>query len=307
MRTLRAAVVLLLALSTLRSPDAGAQATGDVLIDRDVRYGEAGGQPLLLDLYRLQDRPRGNLPAIVMIHGGGWKAWPDGKWTKSTDAETAKAFARKGYWVASIDYRLSDVARFPAAVLDCKRALRWVRAHAAERGVDPERIGVWGFSAGGHLALLMGCTDPKAGFDEDPDGSGVSTRVQAVASWAGLSDLASPDGPRKLVGEREELTRKFMGGTFAEMPDAYRKASPITYVTSRSAPTFLVHGDRDQLVPYSHSEVMLEKLKAAGVEASLLTVKGAPHLFFKEEGQDPPLSGMIDATLRFFDRHLKTP
>jgi acetyl esterase/lipase len=284
---------------------AQASPADEVLVDRDVRYGDAGGQPLLLDIYRLKDRPAGKQPAIVMIHGGGWKSWPDGKWTKSTDAETAKAFARKGYWVTSIDYRLSEVAHFPAAVVDCKRAIRWVRAHAAEHGVDPDKIGVWGFSAGGHLALMVGSTDAKAGFDEDPEGSGASTRVQAVASWAGLSDLASTDGPRKLVGEREELTRKFIGGTFAEMPDAYRKASPLIYVTSQSAPTLFIHGDHDQLVPYSHSEVMLEKLKAAGVEASLLTVKGAPHLFFKEEGQDPPLSGMIEATLRFFDKHLK--
>jgi acetyl esterase/lipase len=286
---------------------AQASPADEVLVDRDVRYGDASGQPLLLDIYRLKDRPAGKQPAIVMIHGGGWKTWPEGKWTKSTDAETAKAFARKGYWVTSIDYRLSEVAHFPAAVVDCKRAIRWVRAHAAEHGVDPDKIGVWGFSAGGHLALMMGSTDPKAGFDEDPEGSVASTRVQAVASWAGLSDLASTDGPRKLVGEREELTRKFIGGTFAEMPDAYRKASPLIYVTAQSAPTLFIHGDHDQLVPYSHSEVMLEKLKAAGVEASLLTVKGAPHLFFKEDGQDPPLSGMIEATLRFFDKHLKIP
>lgn len=280
---------------------------GEILIDRDVRYGEAEGHPLTLDIYQPKERPQGTLPAIVMIHGGGWRSWPDGKWTKSTDAETAKAFAKKGYWVASIEYRLSDVARFPAAVLDCKHAIRWVRAHAAEHRIDPERVGVWGFSAGGHLALMVGSTDSKAGFDGDPEGSGVSTRVQAVASWAGLSDLASPDGPRKLEGEREELTRKFIGGTFGEMPDAYRKASPVSYVSSKSAPTLLVHGDRDEKVPYSHSEVMLERLKAAGVEASLLTVKGAGHLFFKEEGQDPSLSGMVEATLRFFDRHLKAP
>ena len=303
MRTARAWI-----LGVLVASAAQASPADDVLVDRDVRYGEAGGHPLLLDLYRPKDRPAGHKrPAIVMIHGGGWKSWPDGKWTKATDAETARAFARKGYWVTSIDYRLSDVAPFPAAVLDCKRAIRWVRAHAAEQDVDPGKIGVWGFSAGGHLALLLGSTGPQDGFDDDPERSGASTRVQAVASWAGLSDLASTDGPRKLVGEREELTRKFIGGTFAEMPEAYRKASPLIYVSSRSAPTLFVHGDRDQLVPYSHSEVMLGKLKAAGVEASLLTVKGAPHLFFSEENQDPPLSRMIEETLRFFDRHLKAP
>jgi acetyl esterase/lipase/type 1 glutamine amidotransferase len=293
------------------SQDAAGQAapssSEDVLVDRDVSYGDAGGVALKLDIYRPAHPSEKALPAIVMIHGGGWRSWPDGKWTKTTDAPTAKAFARRGYWVASVDYRLSDVARFPAAVLDCKRAVRWVRSHAQEQRVDPEKIGVWGFSAGGHLALMLGCAGSKAGFDEDPEGAGVSTRVQAVCSWAGLSDLADPSGPCKLEGEREELARKFIGATTAEMPEAYRKASPLSYVSHQSPPTLLVHGDQDERVPFAHSAVMLEKLKSAGVEASLLVVKGAGHLFFKEEGQDPPLSGMIRSTLGFFDRHLKTP
>jgi acetyl esterase/lipase/type 1 glutamine amidotransferase len=274
---------------------------------RDVRYGETSTGPLTLDLYRPAKQSSGLLPAIVMIHGGGWRSWPDGKWTKSTDVETARGFASRGYWVASIDYRLSDVARFPAALLDCKRAIRWVRSHAAEQKVDPDRIGVWGFSAGGHLALLLGCTDKKAGYDDDAEGTTVSCRVQAVTSWAGLSDLADPTGPRKLEGERVDLCRRFLGGTYDELPDLYRKASPVSYVGPGNPPTFLVHGDRDEKVPYSNSEFMLEKLKAAGVEATLLTVRGAGHLFFKEEGQEPPLSGMIEATVRFFDRHLKAP
>ncbi|HVR85361.1 MAG TPA: ThuA domain-containing protein [Planctomycetota bacterium] len=307
--TLRtSAVVVLLSLS-LPLGRASAQALppspAAVEVELDVPYGKAGDTTLKLDIYRPKDPVQKVLPAIVMIHGGGWKSWPEGKWTKSTDAETAKTFARRGYWVASIDYRLSDVARFPAALLDCKRAVRWVRSQASRLQVDPDRIGAWGFSAGGHLALLVGCTDPSAGFEEDLDGSPVSSRVQAVSSWAGLSDLADPSGPRKLEGEREELARLFMGGTYGELPELYRKASPVQYVARNNPPTFLVHGDRDERVPYSHSEVMLSKLQAAGVEATLLTVKGAGHLFFKEEGQDPPLSGMLEATGRFFDRHLK--
>jgi acetyl esterase/lipase/type 1 glutamine amidotransferase len=305
-------LVLFFVATSPGNPDAlardGSTSPGEVLVERDVSYGVAGGIPLLLDIYRPTDRAGETLPVILMIHGGGWRSWPDGKWTKATDAQTATAFAKRGYWVASIDYRLSDVARFPAAVQDCKTAVRWIRAHAGEHRVDPARIGVWGFSAGGHLALMVGCTDPRAGFDMDSgDGSGISTRVQAVASWAGLSDLADPTGPRKMEGEREDLARRFIGGTFAEMPEAYRKASPLGYVSRTSPPTFLVHGDRDEKVPYSHSEAMLERLKSVGVEATLLTVKGAGHLFFKEEGQDPPLSGMIEATLGFFDRHLRSP
>src|SRR5258708_6869442 len=122
----------------------------DVIVEQDVRYGEAGGVPLLLDLYRPKDQPEAVLPAIVMIHGGGWRSWPDGKWTKTTDAETARSFASRGYRVASIDYRLSDVARFPAALLDCKRAIRWGRAHAREYRIHPDPLGVWGFASGGH-------------------------------------------------------------------------------------------------------------------------------------------------------------
>ncbi|HLY08806.1 MAG TPA: ThuA domain-containing protein [Planctomycetota bacterium] len=280
---------------------------GDLETERDVPYGKVGDTVLKLDVYRPRGSPRAPLAAIVMIHGGGWRSWPDGSWTKSTDADTARAFARRGFWVASIDYRLSEVARFPAAVLDCKRAVRWVRSHAATLGVDPDRIGAWGFSAGAHLALLLGCTDATSGFEEEPDGTSVSSRVQAVAAWAGPSDLADPSGRRKLVGELEDLSRRFLGGTSLERPDAYRQASPLRYVARSNAPTLLVHGDQDPLVPYSHSAVMLERLCAAGVDASLLTVKGGGHLFFKEEGQEPSFSGVIDTTAAFFHRHLRLP
>jgi acetyl esterase/lipase len=279
----------------------------EVEVEQDVPYGEVGNLTLKLDVYRPKERGREALPVLLMIHGGGWRSWPDGQWTRKTDAGTATAFAKRGYWVASIDYRLSDVAPFPAALLDCKRAVRWVRSHAARLGVDPERVGVWGFSAGGHLALLLGCTGSGSLGDEESVGSGPSSRVQAVASWAGLSDLADPTGPRRLEGERLELARRFIGGTYQEMPEAYRRASPVTQVTRDCPPMLLVHGDRDERVPFSHSEVMLEKLRSAGVEARLLPVKGAGHLFFKEELQDPPVSRMIEATVEFFDRHLKTP
>jgi acetyl esterase/lipase/type 1 glutamine amidotransferase len=288
------------------SPTPQASPSG-IDVERDVEYGRAGDHVLKLDVYQARERSPELLPAIVMIHGGGWRSWPDGKWTKSTDAETARAFAARGYWVASIEYRLSDVAPYPAALLDCRRAIRWVRSHARELKVDPDRIGVWGFSAGGHLALLVGCADGRAGGDPDQDRPPVSSRVQAVASWAGLTDLADPSGPRRLEGEREELARKFLGGTFQENPEAYRKASPLAYAGKDNPPTLLVHGDEDERVPYSHSEAMLERQRQAGVDVTLLTVKGGGHLFFSEKGQDPPLSGMIDRTVRFFDRTLKTP
>jgi acetyl esterase/lipase/type 1 glutamine amidotransferase len=270
-----------------------------------VEYGTAGPVSLKLDIYRPKDRSLKSLPALLMIHGGGWKAWPDGQWCRSTDSGIARRFAEHGYWVASIDYRLSDQAPFPAALLDCKRAVRWVRSHASELGVDPERLGVWGFSAGGHLALLVGGTDVKDGFEEE--GASVRSRVEAVAAWAPLTDLADPSGPRRLEGECKDLAEKFMGGPFQARPRDYERASPIRYASPSSPPTLLVHGDRDPLVPFSHSEAMLERLQGVGGDVSLLTVKGAGHLFFKEEGQDPPLSGMMRATLGFFDRHLRSP
>jgi type 1 glutamine amidotransferase len=103
------------------------------------------------------------------------------------------------------------------------------------------------------------------------------------------------------------LARNFIGGAFDEMPEAYRKASPVSYVAPGNPPTLLVHGDRDERAPYSHSVVMFEKLRGVGVDARLLTVKGGGHLLFKEEGQDPPLAGLLEATGSFFDRHLKLP
>ena len=293
------ALALFLALAFGAAPSAAQDPPDDLTIERDVIYGSEGGTPLRLDLYRPQDCSRDPLPALVMIHGGGWRSWPDGAWTKSTDEAIARGFARRGFSVASIDYRLSDVAPFPAALEDCRRAVRWVRSNAARLGADPDHLGVWGFSAGAHLALLLGSTDPASGAADPSDPGGARSRVQAVAAWAGPTDLTDVSGPRKLEGELGDLARRFLGGSPEETPEAYRRASPISHVARSNAPVLLVHGDRDLLVPFSHSEVMLERLRAAGVPASLLPLKGAGHLFKSEEA--------FEETVRFFHRRLRLP
>lgn len=279
----------------------------DVEIEREVEFGRTAQQTLKLDIYRPKHQPPSPIPAIVMIHGGGWKSWPDGKWTKETDAGIAKAIAAHGYWVCSIDYRLSDVAKFPAALTDCKTAVRWIRANAARLGVDSDHIGAWGFSAGAHLALLVGCGSSKNAAGGASDGSSEMSRLQAVSAWAPLTDLAQSQGSCRLEGECKELAQKFLGGGLEELPSVYREASPVLQASSAFPPTLLVHGDRDALVPFSHSEVMCRRLRELGVRASLLTVKEGGHLLFQEEGQQPGLSEIVKATLDFFDLHLKHP
>jgi acetyl esterase/lipase len=262
------------------------RAEDDVLIERDVEYGKAGTVSLKLDLYRPAEAPRTPAPAIVFLHGGGWqsgsKANPPG----------GAAVARRGYVYASVDYRLSGVAAYPAALDDAKAAIAFLRENAKRYGLDPARIGVWGSSAGAHLALQVACVDSSA------------LHVKACCSWFGPTDFTQPD---RLDKRRLGLLRPFLGGTPEEKPEAYREASPIVHVTKDAPPTLFVHGESDNQVPIAESEKMLLVLKAAGVEATLVRVKNAGHGFAADKGKkiEPTKDKILAETLEFFDRHLK--
>jgi acetyl esterase/lipase len=261
-----------------------AQEKPEVLVEKDLVYGKAGDRALKLDLYRPAAAPPTPLPAIVWIHGGGWlagtKANPPG----------ARAAAQRGYVYASVEYRLSQVAPFPAAVDDCRAAVTWLRQNAKTYALDPDRIGVWGASAGGHLALMVACVDSS------------TMNMKAVCSWFGPTDLQLKPDRRQL-----SMLRPFLGGTLEEKPDLYREASPVTHVTKNAPPTLMIHGEKDDLVPISQSEAMQAKLEAAHVESTLIRVKEAGHGFSPSQGKkiEPSSDEIMKATLEFFDRHLK--
>lgn len=262
---------------------------------RDLAYVAGGHERQKLDLY-LPAGAKG-APLVVWIHGGGWQ-------NGSKERPPALALLERGYAIASINYRLSGHALFPAQIEDCKAAIRWLRVHAAEFGYDPERIGVWGSSAGGHLVAMLGVTGDQTEFDRG-ENLGVSSRVQAVVDFFGPSELLtmamqSAANSRLNHDAPDSPEAKLVGGPIQENKAQARRASPLSYVTKDDAPILIVHGDNDPLVPLAQSEIFREALKKAGVPAELYVVKGGGHGGF----QDPEVDGRVRA---FFDRLLKRP
>jgi acetyl esterase/lipase len=263
-----------------------------------------GAAPLLLDLYLPpeQDPPVGQdglRPAVVHFHGGGWRVGQRSSLGAAYDALGQTPFevlADAGFVVASADYRLSDVALFPAQLIDAKAAVQWLRGHAAEYGIDPARIYAWGDSAGGHLASLVGLTGSA-------DGSGVA----AVAAWYPPTDLlrigeqalpnsvARPDEP----GTREE---QLIGAVLAEAPEKAAAASPVSYVGPDAPPFLLVHGTADRFVPTGQSRHLAGELEKAGADVELLLIEEADHFWTLPDGSAAAAEKALAATVSFFRR-----
>jgi acetyl esterase/lipase len=265
----------------------------NMTVRRDIEYVPGGHERQKLDLYLPKEAdPNGKRPLIVWIHGGAWKAG-------SKDACPARRFVNSGYAAASINYRLSQHAIFPAQIEDCKAAIRWLRASASQYGCDPNRIGVWGSSAGGHLVALLGTSGDVKEFDVGPN-AGVSSRVQAVCDFFGPTDFTKmssfPSTMRHDAADSPES--QLIGGPIQENKDKVRRADPITYVTKDDPPFLIVHGDKDPLVPLNQSEILCDALKKTGVDTTLYIVQGGGHGGFK----DPQVDVLV---ARFFDKHLR--
>jgi acetyl esterase/lipase len=260
---------------------------------KDLAYVPGGGPRQMLDLYLPKsDAP---LPLIVWIHGGGWQNG------SKDNPNPALPLLAKGYAVASINYRLSRQAPFPAQIQDCKEAIRWLRANAKEHNIDPDHIGAWGASAGGHLVALLGTTDEKA-FAENGSTKKVSSAVQAVCDWFGPADFLHWGSTGTPVGSpnADGPIYKLFGGPVAEKKELAARASPVTHVSKMAVPFLIVHGDEDKSVPLQQSEELNEALKKAGVESTLYVIKGAGH-------GDPAFRSQAPAALteEFFAKHLK--
>jgi len=272
----------------------------EISVEEGITYGKAGDTELKLDLARPEGD--GPFPAIVFIHGGGWS----GGNRQMYRGQILEA-AERGYVVATISYRLMkyDEAKketttadpiFPAQIHDAKAAIRWLRANAEKYNVDPNRIGVTGASAGGHLSLLVGLTDPASGLEGDSGNPDQSSRVQAVVNVFGPTDMAYCW--EKSLGAW--TVRLFMGGTPAEAGERYRAASPLTHVSKDDPPVLTLHGDEDAVVPVEQARVLDEKMKAAGALHTLMVFEGQGHSFAGEDEKKAE-----KATWDFFDKHLK--
>jgi acetyl esterase/lipase len=264
-------------------------------VDPDVQYCAGGGRPLLMDVFIPNHRIGTPTPAVLWIHGGGWEMGD------KNGNSGAKLLANEGFVTASLSYRLSGESPFPAAIEDCKCAIRFLRANALKYGIDPDRIGAAGSSAGGHLAELAATADQSAGLEGDGGWQNVSSNVQAAAAYYGVSDLTVP-----FPKETEQVIVKFFRGTEKEKPELYRKASPILYVLKNDPPLLLVHGEEDNDVPFDQSVRMVQAYRRLGLSVEFIAVQNAGHDF--EHIGNAPVSPSVEnihqRTVDFFKRYL---
>jgi acetyl esterase/lipase len=281
-------------------PSAVAALPPGVTAEYDLRYGEAPGVANLLDLY-LPAKLDNVRPLIIWVHGGGWSAG-DKKMPPGVSM-----VVERGYAVASLNYRLSQQAVYPAQIQDCKGAVRWLRAHAAQYHLDPKHFGVWGASAGGHLVALLGTSGEAKELEGNVGGNlDQSSRVQCVCDWFGPTDMSvffdqAAAVPNIFKGDpnRSPIVALF-GGPLAERLDLVKLANPITFVKKDNPPFLIVHGDKDALVPLAQSEMLDAALKKAGVESNLEVLAGAGH------GNGFGKPDLLAKMSAFFDKHLKT-
>jgi len=251
----------------------------------NVTYATRASGDLKADIYT--PKTDGPHPAILAIHGGGWRAG-----TKSGMSARAKVLADRGYVVVNVDYRLAPDVRLEDIIHDVKSAVAWMRDNATELNIDPNRIGTYGYSAGAHLALMLGVTDGSEGL-EGPDANGTSTRVQAVvAGGPGGTDFTD-------IGANDDRFEYLFGGTRAELPTDYANASPTTWVSADDPPVFMFMGTNDTLIDQDKARTFQQTLDAAGVENELLEIPGGNHLSVRTNRL-----AMI-RSLRFLDSQLK--
>lgn len=258
----------------------------------DLIYTEDSGPPLALDLY-LPDRVESALPVVLCITGGGWYL---------CDRSLIDPFlADEGFAVASPTYRTSEEALAPANVYDCRAALRWLRAHASEFGLDPKRVGIWGQSAGGHLGALLALTPGLKELEGDRGNPGQSTDVQALCVFYAPMDLTRLAEPTlmKAFPVLYDAVERYLGGPPGEHLELARLVSPMQYRMEHGPPTLIVHGESDSTVSFEESVRLHEALQQAGVDSLLRIFKGQEHGF-----NPPDLAN--DEVRQFFVRTLSS-
>lgn len=257
-----------------------------ITVHRDLAFHETPERTLSLDVY--EPTASGPRPTVLLLHGGGFLDGDKGELSRY-----ALAFADRGYVAVESQYRLADEASFPAALIDVKAAIEWLRSEGDAYGVDPRRIAVLGYSAGATLATLAAATADDPAFEPETY-PGASSAVGAAVGYAGVYDLATLDAP--------EIHREYVGGDPADDPDLFDLVSPLCHVDVALPPTLLLHGLDDEVVPPEQSRRYREALEdVAEVELELLSGDGADHLFpLRAETHEET----VDRTVAFLERQL---
>jgi acetyl esterase/lipase len=262
-----------------------------VTVHRDLAYTPDPHPRQHLDLYL----PPGDapLPLIVWVHGGAFRAG-------SKDDFVPAEYLALGYAIASVNYRLSQHALWPAQIVDCKAAVRWLRAHAGDYGLDPERFAAWGPSAGGHLVAMLGVTGHGSAYDQG-EHLDILSSVSAVVDYFGPTDFLQMDAHRLPEGMEHDPAdspeSELVGGAIQEHPERVAAANPVTYVTGDAPPFLIVHGERDPLVPHHQSVLLYEALQTAGVPVELYTVPGGGHGGFTDPRVDELTRAFLARTI----------
>jgi acetyl esterase/lipase len=298
MRVHDAVFVLVLSLAPIGF---GAPPSG-VKLEQNIPYVANGDPAEVLDLYvpeKPADKPQ---PLVVWIHGGGWHGG-------SKSGCYAAYLSREGYVVASVEYRFSNKALFPAQIQDCQAAIRWLRANSKTYNIDPDHIGAAGDSAGGHLVALLDTSGGKNAFPAIGNNADQSDRVQAVCDFYGPTDFstvmaqAADDPTVKSIIKFNKPGDPYsgvIGLKLGEDPAKEQAVSPMHYVSGDDPPILIMHGNRDPIVPYAQSEEFLAALQKVGVDATLQTIPGAGH------GGPMFYTSMVKKLMKtFFDKHLK--
>ena len=259
-------------------------------IDQDVAYSKLGSRELKLDIARPAEGD-GPFPAVLVIHGGAWR-----QGNKSDVRPILPQFVEHGYVAVSPEYRFCPQDAFPAQIHDVKAAVRWLKVNAKKYRIDPDRIGAMGFSAGGHLSLMLGLTSPNDGLEGDVSAGAPDSRVKAVVNYFGPTDLAAKDIPDIC----KPWVKDFLGGSPQDRPDAAAKASPLTFVSKDDAPVLTFQGTKDSLVPYTQAIKLAEAMNSAGVPGRVELILGADHGWGGAE-----MARTVNETFGFLDRYLK--
>ena len=310
-----------MAIRNANDVSAGSGRAGRTAVKRvdDRVYASPGGQSLLLDLYLPNDGCE-PWPVIVWLHGGGWRFGD-----RRLAPDLSQYFAARGFAMASIDYRLTTEAIFPAQIEDVKTAVRWLRAAATQHGLDSQRIALWGASAGGHLAALAATSGPgvfESGASEHPD---QSSDVQAVVVGYGPTDFLQmdehrdprdrpSDDPESLTlppGMRTAHANSFesllVGGPVEQHPDRVRLANPIVYERPQVPPFLILHGLSDTTVPAHQSKLLFDALAARGVDVTLCLQEGLGHGFLNRDRWPPGRTSMRHAVNGVIEEILDSP
>ena len=269
----------------------------DTIIERDVVYATNGDRKMLLDVYRPKsDKP---LPLVIWFYGGAWD------WGNKDRSNALVPMISRGYAIAGVTYTKSREEVFPAVINDCRAAVSFLRLNAKRFNLDPKRFGAAGESSGGHLTALLATTSDSNEFMKHPVTHKASSAIQAASPWCGPTDFlklnevkASQDYSKK-----HSAPSRLIGTPIREVPEKCRQANPITYASKGDPPCFIVHGDKDFVVPMNQSELLHAALKKAGVPSRLHVVKGGGHGFSKIT---PANNEIVKKVMDFFDDQFQT-